>query len=91
MIKRRRATTHDGCFVVLMVIALLLLWVDNGDKIKHIVLQLAEVVDKRLKDWICESMDFPNTMVDRITPATEQDHKSILAKDHRILDRVRGR
>ncbi len=52
------------------------------------MLQLAEVVDKRLKNWIEESMDFPNTMVDRITPATEQDHKSILAKDHRILDRV---
>ncbi len=34
-------------------------------------------------------MDFPNTMVDRITPATEQDHKSILAKDHRILDNVK--
>ncbi len=52
------------------------------------MLQLAEVVDKRLKNWIEEWMDFPNTMVDRITPATEQDHKSILAKDHRILDRV---
>ncbi len=68
----------------------MVLWTDNGDKTKRLVLQMTEIVDKRLKDWVSESVEFPNTMVDRITPATEQDHKSILAKDHRILDKVRG-
>ncbi|KAG5191058.1 mannitol dehydrogenase rossman domain family [Tribonema minus] len=46
---------------------------ENGDKAKHCA-------------WISANTTFPNTMVDRITPMTEQEHKDILARDHLILD-----
>mmetsp|Transcript_7696 Transcript_7696/g.11583 ORF Transcript_7696/g.11583 Transcript_7696/m.11583 type:complete len:659 (+) Transcript_7696:58-2034(+) len=59
---------------------------ENGDKAKHCVLQMAEYIDPSLKFWILENTCFPNTMVDRITPVTDQEHKDILARDHLILD-----
>lgn len=35
-------------------------------------------VGPELKAWIDETTTFPNTMVDRITPATEDVHRQVL-------------
>lgn len=41
----------------------------NGDLTRHVVLQLATERDPAVAAWIAEHVSFPNSMVDRITPA----------------------
>ena len=43
----------------------------NGQKLQAAVLEFAGAVDVRLRDWICETAAFPCSMVDSITPATD--------------------
>ncbi len=43
----------------------------NGDKLRRAVLDYAEQFDANLKDWIDTNVAFPNSMVDSITPKTE--------------------
>ncbi len=45
---------------------------NNGDKLKAAVLKFAEQISDQLVDWISHSIQFPNTMVDSITPATDE-------------------
>jgi hypothetical protein len=46
---------------------------------RSLVLQMAELaVGKNLREWIEANTTFPNSMVDRITPATEDVHREIL-------------
>ncbi|CAM9198775.1 unnamed protein product [Phaeothamnion confervicola] len=59
---------------------------ENGDKAKHVVLQMAGLVDPDLRRWVEGNTTFPNTMVDRITPVTEQEHIDILARDYMVRD-----
>jgi fructuronate reductase/mannitol 2-dehydrogenase len=40
----------------------------NGDVLRQAVLDFAAARDAGLADWIAANIDFPNTMVDRITP-----------------------
>ena len=42
----------------------------NGDVLKEVMLAFAEMKDKALGKWLSEHAAFPNSMVDRITPAT---------------------
>jgi len=43
----------------------------NGHVTEHAVVGLARLADDRVfADWIAENVSFPNSMVDRITPAT---------------------
>ncbi len=44
---------------------------DNGKKLKKAVVGFARLVDDSLGDWIEASIAFPCTMVDSITPATD--------------------
>jgi fructuronate reductase len=44
--------------------------VDNGSRLARAVLQLAEADERNLARWIEETVAFPRTMVDSITPAT---------------------
>lgn len=47
---------------------------NNGNVLHKAVLQFAKKVDPELADWISTNTRFPNTMIDRIVPATtEQD------------------
>merc|ERR1712050_741245 len=39
-----------------------------------------------LKDYIKGSWAFPNSMVDRITPATQDEHRDALRREHGIDD-----
>ena len=43
---------------------------ENGPLVRHIVLELARLIDPSLAQWIATNGQFPATMVDRITPAT---------------------
>tara|TARA_R110002153_G_scaffold32008_5_gene97062 strand:+ start:6113 stop:7597 length:1485 start_codon:yes stop_codon:yes gene_type:complete len=45
---------------------------DNGRKLKSAVIQFASHISKELAQWIDKEVQFPNTMVDSITPKTEQ-------------------
>ena len=43
---------------------------ENGELVRQIVLDLAQLIDPSLAQWIAGNARFPATMVDRITPAT---------------------
>ncbi len=53
----------------------------NGHVTENAVAGLAELVDPELAKWIRASVAFPNSMVDRITPATT-DRERALARDN---------
>jgi mannitol 2-dehydrogenase len=60
---------------------------NNGDVLREAVTDLATLRDPRLADWIAANGAFPNTMVDRITPATRPDHIAHLESTYGIRDR----
>jgi fructuronate reductase len=52
---------------------------DNGEFVRHGVIDFARRLDPALGDWIAEKVCFPSCMVDRITPAsTEQTREDAL-------------
>ena len=53
----------------------------NGHVCENAVAGLAELVDAELARWIRANVSFPNSMVDRITPATTDRERAIL-RDH---------
>ncbi|WP_108483312.1 mannitol dehydrogenase family protein [Oceaniglobus ichthyenteri] len=53
---------------------------DNGALTRQIVLDFARARDPDLARWIADTVAFPATMVDRITPATIPDDIARLAK-----------
>ncbi|MFL5287583.1 MAG: mannitol dehydrogenase family protein [Rhodopila sp.] len=59
----------------------------NGNVLLEAVLALARLRDPALADWITESVSFPSTMVDRITPVTAESDIAALAERHGIIDR----
>ncbi|MFP5515219.1 MAG: mannitol dehydrogenase family protein [Alphaproteobacteria bacterium] len=65
-IRRRRAAGQPP-FTVLVCDNL----AQNGIKVKGIVVRYAELADPELAAYIAENVSFPCTMVDRITPATQ--------------------
>ena len=52
---------------------------ENGHRLRAAVLALARRHDHRLADWIAQHGAFPQTMVDRIVPATTPDDIEALA------------
>ncbi len=40
----------------------------NGDRLRHLLLQFAELKERPVADWIRDNTTCPNSMVDRITP-----------------------
>ena len=59
----------------------------NGVVTRNAVAGLARMSDPGLADWISEKAAFPNGMVDRITPATTDRERALLAADYGIADR----
>lgn len=45
---------------------------NNGNVLQKVVLQFAQKVDAHLATWINANVTFPNTMIDRIVPATTE-------------------
>lgn len=58
----------------------------NGHVTENAVVGLAELVDMGLAQWVRTNVAFPNGMVDRITPATSDREKALLAENFGIED-----
>ena len=59
----------------------------NGDVARRTVTEVASAVSPELVDWIDTQCAFPNSMVDRITPATTDVDRDWLRVTHGIVDR----
>ncbi len=58
----------------------------NGDLTKRMLLAFAELRDPELARWLGEHCAFPNSMVDRITPATTDEHRALLREEFNLED-----
>jgi mannitol 2-dehydrogenase len=58
----------------------------NGEVTRDAVVGLARLADPALADWISAHARFPNSMVDRITPATTDDQRAWLSSNHAVMD-----
>ncbi len=58
----------------------------NGDLTKKMVISFAKLRDYSLSQWIAKQVTFPNCMVDRITPTTTDDDKSVVSVKWGIQD-----
>src|SRR5271169_1964120 len=58
----------------------------NGHVTENAVAGLAELADPELARWIRASVAFPNSMVDRITPATTDRERAILREKFGLED-----
>jgi mannitol 2-dehydrogenase len=58
----------------------------NGHVTENAVAGLAELFDSELAGWIRANVAFPNSMVDRITPATTDRERAILRDSYSVED-----
>ncbi len=58
----------------------------NGDVARDMLLSFAHEQDEELASWIEQEVQFPNTMVDRITPATTQEDVDYVQDTYGIKD-----
>ena len=58
----------------------------NGDVARKAVLAFAGRRDPVLAGWLSDNGAFPNSMVDRITPATTDEHRRMVAREFGIRD-----
>lgn len=58
----------------------------NGGVTRRMLLAFAERRDPTLRDWIAENVTFPNSMVDRITPATTDADREAIREIYGIDD-----
>ncbi|MEL1265445.1 mannitol dehydrogenase family protein [Pseudoxanthomonas putridarboris] len=59
---------------------------DNGGRLRRAVLQYAERIDADLARWIASEVAFPRSMVDSITPATDDNLRSRVAAQLGVED-----
>jgi mannitol 2-dehydrogenase len=59
----------------------------NGDAARVATLSAAARLDEALPAWVEEHCSFPNSMVDRITPATASEDRAWLRESAGIVDR----
>ena len=58
----------------------------NGHVTQNAVVGLARLIYPELAAWVSANVAFPNGMVDRITPATTDRERELLARDFGIAD-----
>ncbi len=58
----------------------------NGEMLRRLVLAFAAERDRDLARFVEADVLFPNTMVDRITPITRDEHREELARDYGVVD-----
>ncbi|HEY8508667.1 MAG TPA: mannitol dehydrogenase family protein [Steroidobacteraceae bacterium] len=80
---RRRRAAGLGALTVISCDNL----VDNGERLRRAVAQLAATRDRDLAEWIRENVAFPRTMVDSITPATTDAVRQRVAEATGLQDR----
>lgn len=59
---------------------------NNGHVLQKMMLQFLERRDPSLAEWVRGNVAFPNSMVDRITPATTDAHRALLREKFNIDD-----
>jgi fructuronate reductase len=59
---------------------------ENGEVTGTVVTELAAAVDESLRGWIGEQVDFATSMVDRITPATTDEDRRLVAATQGYAD-----
>jgi mannitol 2-dehydrogenase len=59
----------------------------NGDVARRQFTAFARLRDEVLGDWVEQEVEFPNCMVDRITPVTSDEDRQNLAAEFGVLDR----
>lgn len=60
----------------------------NGDTAKKVFLSFISAQDKKLAEWVESNVTFPNSMVDRITPATLPEDVKRLNEKNGTIDEV---
>ena len=58
----------------------------NGEVARKMLMAFAELRDPALRNWMSENCIFPNSMVDRITPATTDEHRNLVKEKFGIAD-----
>jgi mannitol 2-dehydrogenase len=58
----------------------------NGHVTQNAVVGLARLIEPAFADWVAANVAFPNGMVDRITPATSDRERKLLADNFGIED-----
>ncbi len=58
----------------------------NGEVTRRVVTAYAELVDPDLAAWIAAEVAFPNSMVDRITPVTTDEDRTLVRDGYGIAD-----
>ncbi len=58
----------------------------NGMVTRETLTGLARLSDPAFAEWVTDAVAFPNSMVDRITPATSDRERAIVAGDYGIED-----
>jgi mannitol 2-dehydrogenase len=58
----------------------------NGEVAKKVLVAFAELRDPVLSNWMAQNCSFPNSMVDRITPATTEEHRALVKEKFGIDD-----
>lgn len=61
---------------------------ENGQKLKSAVIQFASKISAALAQWINTEIQFPNTMVDSITPKTEQETVELIETKLGLIDKA---
>ncbi|WP_371224586.1 mannitol dehydrogenase family protein [Roseovarius sp. 2305UL8-3] len=59
---------------------------ENGHVTRHALQGLAALISAQLRDWLAECVAFPNSMVDRITPATSEGKRAMVAEQFGVAD-----
>lgn len=59
----------------------------NGDMTRRLLLQFAELKEPAVARWIGDNVSFPNSMVDRITPATTDRTRAFVRDTFGVDDR----
>jgi mannitol 2-dehydrogenase len=59
----------------------------NGTIARAATLGVAAAVEPGLAEWVARNVAFPNSMVDRITPATSDADRAFLVSEYGVIDR----
>ena len=59
---------------------------ENGPALEAVVADLIEAVDPTLASWVSENVAVCTTMVDRITPATTDEHRAVVLAATGLVD-----
>lgn len=59
---------------------------ENGHVTRQALERLAALISDELRDWVAANIAFPNSMVDRITPATSEGKRAMVSEEFGIDD-----